>query len=147
MWGNNSSSSKSLSGPFHTGAGETTYIAADCEFSGNIVLKGNARIDGLIEGTVTLTGDLVIGPSAVIKATIQANTISISGEVRGNITASENLELCPSARLYGNICTQQLKIDQGAQFIGSSRLLGEDVRESTDESVIASIAVVNHTTT
>lgn len=137
MWGKNSSSPKSLSSPkklsspFQSGASETTYIAAECEFSGNITLKGNARIDGQIEGMVAITGDLVIGPSAVIKATVQANTISISGEVRGNITARETLELCSSARLYGNIYTRQLKIDQGAQFIGSSRLLEDAGDEST----------------
>lgn len=130
MWNKNSSNPKSLSNAFQSGAGETTYIAADSEFIGNITLKGNARIDGLIEGAITLTGDLMIGPSAVIKASIQADTISISGEVRGDITARESLELCPSARLYGNISTQQLKIDQGAQFIGTSRLLGDAVEVS-----------------
>lgn len=135
MWGKNSSSPKSLTNPFQSGASETTYIAAECEFSGNIKLKGNARIDGQIEGSVTLTGDLVIGPSAVIKATIEAHTISISGEVRGDITAAESLELCSSARLYGNIYTQQLKIDQGAQFIGSSRLLRDAVGERSVDSV------------
>lgn len=138
MWGKNSSSPKSLASTFQSGAGETTYIAAESEFTGNITLKGNARIDGQIDGTVTLTGDLVIGPSALIKATIQANTISISGEVRGDITARESLELCSSARLYGNIYTHQLKIDQGAQFIGSSRLLGDTVEETTFVSVAES---------
>lgn len=151
MWGKNSSSPKGLTNPFQSGASETTYIAAECEFSGKITLKGNARIDGLIEGSVTLTGDLVIGPSAVIKATVQAQTISISGEVRGDITATESLELCSSARLYGNIYTQQLKIDQGAKFIGSSRLLEESVVavesetkkavESEFESVVDQVAV------
>lgn len=151
MWAKNSSSPKSLTKPFQSGAGETTYIAAECEFSGNITLKGNARMDGRIEGSVTLTGDLIIGPSAVIRATVQANTISISGEVRGDITATESLELCSSARLYGNIYTQQLKIDQGAQFIGSSRLLGDSdtadenaykrVVESDFESIVARVDV------
>lgn len=151
MWGKNSSSPKSIKNPFQSGASETTYIAAECVFSGNITLKGNARIDGQIEGSVTLSGDLVIGPSAVIKATVQANTVSISGEVRGDITAKESLELCPSARLFGNIYTQQLKIDQGAQFIGSSRLLGdngttnesaaESAPESEFESVVNRVAV------
>lgn len=121
---------KKPSNPFQTGTPETTYIAADCEFSGKITLKGNARIDGQIEGTVAITGDLIIGPSAILKATIQANTVSISGEVRGNITAQEKLELSPSARLYGDIFTQQLKIDQGAKFIGTSRLL-EDAKKDT----------------
>lgn len=140
MWGKDSLSPKNITNQFQAGAGETTYIAANCEFIGNITLKGNARIDGLIEGSITLSGDLVIGPSAVIKASIQADTISISGEVRGDITARESLELCSSARLYGNISTQQLKIDQGAKFVGTSRLLGEAIEIHTPESIVDSVA-------
>lgn len=114
--------------PFQAGTPETTYIAADCEFSGKLTLKGSARIDGQIEGTISIGGDLVIGPSAILKATIEANTVSISGEVHGDITAKERLELSPSARLQGDIYTQQLRIDQGAHFIGTSRML-DDIKE------------------
>lgn len=130
MWGKNSSSS------FQAGTGETTYIAADCEFTGKLTLKGNARIDGQIEGTLNVHGDLVIGPSAVLKATIEANSVSISGVVHGEIIAQDSLELCSSARLYGDIHTKQLKIDQGAQFIGTSRLLGE-ATEANSKEIIA----------
>lgn len=119
MWGKNTTS------PFQAGAPEMTYIAADCEFSGKIIIKGNARIDGQFDGTVEVTEDLVIGPNAVVKANIQAATVSIAGEVRGDITVKEKLELSSSARLYGDICTKQLKIDQGAKFIGTSRLMEE----------------------
>lgn len=150
MWGKNSISPKNLTSQFQAGAGETTYIAADCEFIGNITLKGNARIDGRIDGSITLTGDLVIGPSAVIKASIQADTISISGEVRGDIIARVGLELCSSACLYGNISAQQLKIDQGAQFIGTSRLLGEagdkDAVEIKVESAVENAATSSEET-
>lgn len=125
MWGKNNSST-----PFPSGTPEMTYIAADCEFSGNLMIKGNARIDGQIEGTVGVSGDLVVGPSALLKANIQAASISVAGEVRGDITAKEKLELSSSARLYGDIYTQQLKVDQGAKFIGTSRLLEESDQES-----------------
>lgn len=97
-----------------------TYLAEDCEVKGSFVSKGNSRIDGKIEGTVSIAGDLIIGQSAVLKANIDAQTISISGEVRGNVKATDLLELGSTARLYGDINTKQLKIDQGARFIGTS---------------------------
>jgi len=97
-----------------------TYLAEDCEVKGSFVSTGNARIDGKIEGTIQVAGDLVIGQSAVLKANIEAQTISIAGEVRGNIKAKDLLELSSSSRLYGDINTKQLKIDQGARFIGTS---------------------------
>lgn len=116
--------------PFQSGTPEVTYIAADCEISGKVTLKGNARIDGKVEGTISISGDLIIGTSAVLKAAIEANTVSVSGEVRGDITAKDKLELSSSARLHGDIYTQQLKIDSGAHFIGTSRML-EDASKET----------------
>ena len=97
-----------------------TYIADDCEIKGDIASQGNARIDGKVEGTIRIAGDLVIGQGAVVKANIEAKTISVAGEIHGNVKAKELLELASSARLYGDVKSKQLKIDQGARFIGSS---------------------------
>lgn len=105
--------------------GDTTLIAAECQITGSITIKGNARIDGKIEGTVQATGDLVIGASAYLKADIEAKTVSIAGEILGNIKTTDILELNSTARLYGDICTKQLTVAQGAHFVGKSQLLEE----------------------
>jgi cytoskeletal protein CcmA (bactofilin family) len=97
-----------------------TYLAEDCEIKGSFLSKGNARIDGQIEGTINIVGDLVIGQSAILKADIEAHTISIAGEIHGNIKSKNLLELSSTARVYGDITTKELKIDQGARFIGTS---------------------------
>lgn len=97
-----------------------TYLADDCEFNGSFTAKGNVRIDGKIEGTVNIAGDLAIGQNAVVKANIEARTISIAGEVRGNVKAKELLDLSSTARLYGDINTKDLQIGQGARFIGKA---------------------------
>ncbi|HUS88093.1 MAG TPA: polymer-forming cytoskeletal protein [Desulfosporosinus sp.] len=105
--------------------GDTTFIAAECQITGSITINGNARIDGKIEGNVQVTGDLVIGASAILKANIEASTVSIAGEVCGNIKTTDLLELNATARLVGDTCTRQFKVEQGAHFIGSSQLLEE----------------------
>ncbi|KUO75800.1 MAG: cell shape determination protein CcmA [Desulfosporosinus sp. BRH_c37] len=104
-------------------SGDTTFIAAECQITGSITIKGNARIDGKIEGNVQVTGDLVIGAGAFLKANIEASTVSIAGEVYGNIKTTDLLELNTTARLTGDICTRQFKVEQGAHFIGTSQLL------------------------
>jgi len=106
-------------------SGDTTLIAAECQITGSIIINGNARIDGKIEGNLKATGDLIIGTSAYLKADIEANTVSIAGEVHGNIRTTDLLELNATARLFGDICTRQFKVEQGAQFSGMSRLLEE----------------------
>lgn len=97
-----------------------TYLAEDCDVKGSMVSNGNLRIDGRIEGTLTVAGDLIIGQTAVLKANIEAQTVTLAGEVHGNINVGNLLELSSTAHLYGDIVTKQLKIDQGAVFIGSS---------------------------
>lgn len=128
MWGKPENPKRTTS-TFQASSGETTYIAADAEFNGKLTLKGNARIDGKIEGQLVLDGDLIVGPSAMIHANIKANAISVSGEIRGDIVAQETLELCSTAKMRGNLFSKQLKIDQGAQFIGTSRLLEDAQKE------------------
>ncbi|MFA6808329.1 MAG: polymer-forming cytoskeletal protein [Eubacteriales bacterium] len=103
-----------------------TFIAEDCNITGNINSKGSARIDGQVEGTVMIAEDLIIGQTASLKASIEAKTVTIAGEVNGNIVAKEMLELSSTARLYGDISTKQLRIDSGARFVGSSSLLEEE---------------------
>lgn len=106
-------------------SGDITLIAADCQITGSITINGNARIDGKVEGSVHATGDLIIGTSAFLKADIEANTVSLAGEVRGNIKTTDLLELNATARLFGDICTRQFKVEQGAHFAGTSQLLEE----------------------
>ncbi|AGA70550.1 Integral membrane protein CcmA involved in cell shape determination [Desulfitobacterium dichloroeliminans LMG P-21439] len=134
MWGKNPESPKRTSGAFQASSGETTYIASDAEFNGKLTLKGSARIDGKVEGQIIISGDLIVGPSAVINANIKANSVSLSGAIRGDVVTQETLELCSTARMKGNIFSKQLKIDQGAQFIGTSCLL-EDAQKQTLKEV------------
>jgi cytoskeletal protein CcmA (bactofilin family) len=59
-----------------------TYLAEDCEIKGSFTANGNARIDGKLEGTVHVAGSLVIGQTAVLKADIEAQNISVAGTVQ-----------------------------------------------------------------
>ena len=106
-------------------SGDTTFIATECHITGSITIQGNARIDGKVEGTIEVTGDLVIGASAFLKANIEASNVSIAGEVCGNIKTTDLLNLTATACLVGDICTRQFQVEKGAHFTGSSQLLEE----------------------
>lgn len=112
---------------------DITFIAQDCEITGTLTIKGDARIDGQVEGGIKAGGELTIGSGAKVKANLEGKAVSIAGEVRGDVKAFENLELAASARLYGDIYTKQLKIEQGARFVGSSHLL-EDAGTTPDSA-------------
>ena len=114
---------------------DTTFIATDCQITGNLKVKGDIRIDGNVEGNILATGAVIVGQSANIKANIEGKIVILAGEAHGDVKSYDLLELASSARLYGNICTQQLKIDQGAIFVGNSKLNEDKINtnETTPE--------------
>ena len=76
-------------------------------------LDREVRIDGKLEGEIFTKDTLVIGEGATVQATIHAGLIVISGTVQGNITAEKKIQLHASARLYGNISTPSLSMEEG----------------------------------
>lgn len=108
-------------------SGGVTFIAADCHITGNIAVQGDLHIEGKIEGKIESSGDVVIGEGAIIQATIEGQTIFIAGEVRGDIQALDLTHLTATARLYGNITSKLLEIDQGAIFNGQSNPIAQEV--------------------
>ena len=59
---------------------DITFIAADCQITGNLKVKGDIRIDGNLEGNILATGAVIVGQSAYIKANIEGKTVILAGE-------------------------------------------------------------------
>jgi len=108
----------------------TTVFSKDTEFYGDLTFKKSLQINGYMEGEITSDGFLVVGEGAVVKANIRAKTVIISGEVHGNIEATDRLEIQTSGKLYGNIRTSKLKIADGVVFVGKCEMIRE--YEKTD---------------
>jgi excisionase family DNA binding protein len=82
----------------------------------------NLRVSGNFDGTLDTKGKLMIGPKAIVKANITGETISIAGNVTGNIKASKLISLEPSARLYGDLETPKFAVEEGAILTGQIRM-------------------------
>lgn len=81
----------------------------------------NLRINGKFEGSLTTKGKLTIGQAAEIRADIIGENIIVSGNVRGNIKATETIKLLSTAKVVGNIEVPKISIDQGAIFNGKCK--------------------------
>ena len=100
-----------------------TIVGKDTEFKGVLNASGVLRIDGKVEGEIHHRGDLIVGETGVVVASIiRARHISIAGQVKGNIEAEGKLELVASGRLYGDIKVAGLIIGEGAIFRGNSEM-------------------------
>ena len=86
---------------------------------GDIKTQGDLRIDGTLIGTIETKGKLVLGESGVIEGEATCQNALIAGKLKAKITVSELLSLKASAELVGDIITNKLSIEPGANFTGS----------------------------
>ena len=92
------------------------------EFEGKLTFEGAVRIDGTFSGEIFTEDTLIIGEGARVSAQIEAGTVIVYGDVQGNISTTELIELHAPARLKGDIETPNLVIDRGVMFEGSCKM-------------------------
>jgi cytoskeletal protein CcmA (bactofilin family) len=97
----------------------TAFLGEGTSFKGILSFEGTVRIDGRMEGEIFSGDTLVIGETASVNAKIQVGIIVISGTVHGDITAHKKVEILSTGRLYGNIVTPILSIEEGVLFEGT----------------------------
>ena len=92
----------------------------------SVVIKGELNgsedltIEGQVEGKIELRQNvLTIGPNGKIKAQVFAKSVVILGEVTGNVTASEKVEIRDNGSVDGDIAAPRVAIAEGAHFRGS----------------------------
>ena len=97
----------------------TAWIGQGVVVEGRITSSQDLRIDGRVEGTIEV-GDhvLMVGARAAVKANLVAKSILISGTVIGNITATDRLDLQPTASVEGDISSPRLVMVEGAVVKG-----------------------------
>ena len=101
-----------------------TVIGPNAYFSGDIQSDGGVRIDGIFEGNIDITGNLVIGEGAKLIAEIKANNISISGAIKGNINGNR-VEILETGRVWGDLTINSLLLNEGAYLRGQTTMHGD----------------------
>ena len=99
-----------------------TVIGMNTSIVGTIKSDGNIRIDGTVEGDIEVLGNLIIGETGRVIATLKAQNVHVSGAVKGEITAVEQLEISPTGKVWGDITTAALHIEPGGLFRGQSAM-------------------------
>lgn len=95
------------------------YITPDCKITGTIKFDGLLRIDGKVDGKIiTDNGELVIGETCTVKATINTKDAIIEGRVDGKITASGKVVLKQKAHFIGDLQAKTLVMEEGVVFVG-----------------------------
>jgi cytoskeletal protein CcmA (bactofilin family) len=117
-----------------------TIIGATTSIHGDIQAEGTLRIDGLVEGAVATTGNVIVGPTGRVTATISGQNILVAGAVRGNITAGQRLEIVATGKVWGDITVRSLLIEEGGLFRGQSIMRDEATPDALPEPVPLELA-------
>ena len=99
-----------------------TIIGPSIKVKGNFHGEGDIIVEGILEGEIKTSKNLLIGAKAKINANIEAKQAKISGEVHGNLLISSYLELTSTAKIHGDIQAGSLSIENGAIFNGSCNM-------------------------
>ena len=94
-------------------------IGQSIQINGTLTGKEDLTIDGVVDGTIELKDHvLTIGANGRIKADLNARQIVIVGQVHGNITATDKVDIAPSGSVEGDIRSPRIAISDGAEFRG-----------------------------
>jgi cytoskeletal protein CcmA (bactofilin family) len=111
------------------------YLDRGTKISGKVSFDGPARVDGELDGELTAKDAITIGESAVITAHIRAASVIVAGKVSGDISASQRIEIRPSAKVQGNLAAPVLVVHEGAVFEGHCSMQADSVREDRKVTV------------
>jgi cytoskeletal protein CcmA (bactofilin family) len=105
-------------------------IGAKTTIKGEITGDEDLVIEGNVEGQIRITRDLRVAPGGVLKATVEAQSLTVSGEVVGDCQAQTRVEIQATGRLTGNIRAPKIVIAEGAMFPRQQATCPPDARRS-----------------
>ena len=112
-------------------SGEKATIGRSITIRGDVTGDEDLLIQGRIEGTVDLKQhNVTVGPEGRVKADITGRTVTIEGEVDGDVRGKEQVTLKAASRVNGDIVAPRVILEDGANFLGSIDMSG---KSSTDE--------------
>jgi cytoskeletal protein CcmA (bactofilin family) len=109
-------------------SGEQATIGKSLVIKGEVTGSESLYVDGKIEGAINLPGNRVtVGRNGQVAANITAREVVVLGKVRGNINASDRVDIRSEGSLTGDVAAARIAIEDGAYFKG-----GIDIRKPGD---------------
>lgn len=96
-----------------------TVIGSSIVIDGEISGDEDLVIQGTVKGKISLKQSLFVEGTGTLEADIQTQNVEIAGQVTGNITATDKVELKSNCRVVGDIKAPRILISDGASFKGN----------------------------
>ncbi len=105
--------------PARAASSQESVIASDLTIEGKIEGSGHVRIAGKFKGDIKVQGNLTVDPGAKVTAgAIAANKVTLAGEMEGNISGAQHVELTQSGAITGDVKAGSLTVAPGSRIRG-----------------------------
>ncbi|MFZ0746985.1 MAG: polymer-forming cytoskeletal protein [Terracidiphilus sp.] len=112
--------------------GEQAAIGKGLYIKGEITGSESLFIDGKVEGSINLPGNrLTVGRNGQVTASITAREIVVLGKVKGNVSATDRVDIRAEGALTGDVAAARISIEDGAFFKGGIDIRKPDAKSGT----------------
>ncbi len=94
------------------------FLDSGSHLEGELRFEASFRVDGKLTGIVRSEGDLIVGESGEVEGELHVGQVFVSGTVRGTIHASRKIQIAPNGKVFAELDTPSLVIEDGATFEG-----------------------------
>ncbi len=118
----NDNESSSMANQQNPAQDQINLVGKGTVFEGTVRAESDVRASGQIVGTLNVEGKAMIAESGSVDGEIIATNADVAGRVQGEIVIEERLVLKSTAQVDGNIETDRLVVEEGAQFTGECKM-------------------------
>lgn len=99
-------------------------VGPTANFDGDLVCDGIVKIDGIFQGSIKTVSNVIISEKARVDANIEAQNVSVSGQVKGSIMAKGRLEILATGRVWADVTVSSFLLDDGGKLHGALQMFG-----------------------
>ena len=123
--------------PATSSVGEQASISKGLSIKGEITGTESLFIDGKIEGSINIPGNRVtVGKNGVVNASISAREIVVLGKLKGNVNATDRVDIRAEGALTGDVAAARISIEDGAFFKGGIDIRKPDAKPTAVEQPV-----------
>jgi cytoskeletal protein CcmA (bactofilin family) len=102
---------------------EIVILGKTTSFTGILKFQTTLRIQGSFKGTIEAAGDLIVDKDAMVEADhITVNSLTVYGNVSGNVLAADKVDMMSGAKVHGDVSAARLRIADGVLFDGKCKM-------------------------
>jgi cytoskeletal protein CcmA (bactofilin family) len=114
-----------------------SYLGASITIKGRISGDEDLKTDGKVEGPVTLSNHrFTVGASARVEGEVQAREIIVYGNVKGQLSAQDRIEIKKDSSVLGDLSTPRIMIEDGAYFKGAIEIAKSTTKPGVDPDTL-----------